>query len=81
MSLKAMNSFIIVEEISETKSSTGMIMGNPSSDIIKGVVSVTSVDTVSVGDTVYFHKMASASMPDGKLSVKTENIVAVEIKE
>lgn len=54
MSLKAMNSFIIVEEISETKSSTGMIMGNPSSDIIKGVVSATSVDTVSVGDTVYF---------------------------
>ena len=81
MSLKPMNSFIIVEEISETKSSTGMIMGNPSSDIIKGKVSATSVDTVSVGDTVYFHKMSSASMPDGKLSVKADNLVAVEIKE
>lgn len=82
MTLKALNGFAIVEPITENKSSTGMIMGSTNSEVIKGkIITVAENDKANVGDTVYFHKGASASLPDGNISVKVEHLVAIEVKE
>lgn len=85
MTQKAANSFILVEKIEMgNKSETGMIMNiSSNNNFYKGkIVSIgEKVERLKEGETIYFHKATGMEIPGGLISVKEENVVAIEVEE